>query len=728
LNSNPRISDKPDWLLVIRSNNKGTREYSIKPGKNSIGRKGDNDIVLVDTTSSGCHAEIFFDQAKDTVAIRDCESTNGTFVNGKRIYTPQTLYHEDQIRVGMCLITTIHSESNLLQRTNTAKLKSKVTKELILESVDQYAALLHNIGQQLVDVPDLDLALFEISELIKSTIGAEDVQVILADKFGKLDEMGIPVEQAENTIENKTANIFLHNTSDINVNTDQSTIPAPSLSPMLLVPVVIDDDVVALIFARKPLKSTTRFYNSDLQLVLAISNQVAMSIQRSRVESELLHQSHYDSLTDLPNRAFFLDRLSRSLARSRQEDGGEFAVLYFDIDNFKDVNESQGYAVGDKLLKAVASRLKNNVKNFEQIAKNSVIARFGGDEFAILLNDLNESVFVLVAANQLKETLSRPYNINGKKIFSSASIGVAISTLGFESPEDVLQDADLAMYQAKEMGKEQVAVFDKTMRDQALSRIRIGTALRQGILQEEFRVHYQPIISLKTGRIAGFEALLRWYTPDQGILKPDDFLHLLDITGLVYLMDKWVLQNACSQVVEWQNNFPNDPPLYIAVNLSAKNLTHPNLVGNVNQVLQETKLDPGNLYLEVRTNTSSPDNESTIEVLRNLRSLGVRIAIDDFGTGYSALSYLVQLPVDVMKIDQSYIKMIGVNEASEKIIKTAKALGSHLGIRVVAEGVENVEQMHFAKAINCEYAQGFHFSKPLDAKSATELLAEGLQF
>lgn len=328
MNSYATNTDKPEWLLVIRSNNEEYREYTLKSGENNIGREGNNDIVLQDNTSSNNHAEINYDQAKGTVSIRDCESTNGTFVNGKRIHNVQALHHEDQIRIGLFLITIINSNSNLIQRNISSDLKTKLTTELILEVVDQYGVLLHNIGQKLVNVPDLDIALSEISEMIKSTIGAEKVQVILSDNFSYLDEMGIPAEAAEKAIDKKTAKIFLFSTPDHYVNNDQATIPEPSMVPMMLVPVLIDDEVVALIFARKP-PSSSRFYNSDLQLVFAISNQVAMSIQRSRVEEELLHKSNYDSLTDLPNRAFFLDRLRRSLAQSRGEEGGEFAVLFF---------------------------------------------------------------------------------------------------------------------------------------------------------------------------------------------------------------------------------------------------------------------------------------------------------------------------------------------------------------------------------------------------------------
>ena len=508
---------------------------------------------------------------------------------------------------------------------------------------------------------------------------------------------------------------------------DKDPITQP-LQSMLLVPVIIDQKAVALIFARKSKQPSNPFNNSDLQLVLAVSNQVAMSIQRSRVEGELLHKSSHDSLTDLPNRALFLERLSQSIARSKQEKGFVFAVLFFDIDDFKVVNDSLGHDTGDKLLIAMAERLKHNIRNFDIVTRNSVIARFGGDEFAILLDDVKESLFALATANRLKEILSRPFNINGNQIFSTVSIGVAVSTIGYEKPDEILRDADMAMYQAKELGKARVEIYDKSMHERVSERMRMGTALRQGAIQKNFRLHYQPIISLQTGCIVGYEALMRWYTPDRGILNPADFMDALDTAGLIYSTDYWVLQTACRQAVEWGNKFPSEHPNFISVNLSAKNIKHPNLVQNIEKVLQETNLTPNNLWLEITEKVSTPDDESAIEVLRKLRSLGIRISLDDFGTGYSALNYLARFPVDALKIDRSFIKMIGVNNDSQKIIEMIMALANHLGLIVIAEGVEKDEQLAFLRSKNCEYVQGYFYAKPLDAHSATELLASGRQW
>ena len=548
----------------------------------------------------------------------------------------------------------------------------------------------------------------------------------MADKFDNLNELGIPVQYAQKTIENQSATIFSDVGEELPAYKEAITQPVQS---MLLVPVIIDQKgCLHSSLPENPNHASYPFNNSDLQLVLAVSNQVAMSIQRNRVEGELLHKSSHDSLTDLPNRALFLDRLSQSIARSKQEKGFVFAVLFFDIDDFKVVNDSLGHDMGDKLLIAMAERLKHNVRNIDIVARNSIIARFGGDEFAILLDDVKESLFALATANRLKDILSRPFNINGKQIFSTVSIGVAVSTIGYENPDEILRDADMAMYQAKEFGKARVEIYDKSMHERVSERLRMGTALRQGALQKEFRLHYQPIISLQTGHIVGYEALMRWYTPDHGILNPADFMDALDTAGLIYTTDHWVLQTACRQAVEWGNKFPSEHPNFLSVNLSAKNIKHPNLIKNIEEVLQETKLKPNRLWLEITEKVSAPDDESAIEVLKKLRALGIRISLDDFGTGYSALNYLARFPVDALKIDRSFINMIGVNEGSQKIIEMIKTLTDHLGLILIAEGVEKAEQVAFLRSIGCEYAQGFFYAKPLDSHAATELLASGYQW
>ena len=717
--------DKKVWFLIIRSSNEELQEYILKPGKNVLGRDTGSNVVLNDNAASGFHAEIYYDQPNNTVTIQDLESTNGTFVNGKRIYTTQALQHEDQIRIGFCIITIIQPETQSELRDFARQARTKVTSELILEFIDHYGVLLHDVGQRLVNVPDLHNALIEISELIKRMIGAEACQIILADQFERLDEKELPASLAQKIIENQSATIFSNpKEKPGGIIENSATHPAQS---MLLVPVMIEGIVVALIFAKKSKKSSTPFYNGDLQLVLAVSNQVAMSIQRNRVEGILLHSSTHNSLTDLPNRNLFLDRLRHLIIQAKEKPESKFAVLFFDIDDFKVVNDSLGHEIGDKLLVAMAERLKHNMRHVDLVAQNTVIARFGGDEFAILLDNIKTD-FVIAVAERLKEINSRPFNINGKEIYTTVSIGIAMSTNTYEYPEDILRDADMAMYQAKELGKNCVEIYDKAMHDRVLKRMNMGTALRRGALQKEFRLHYQPIISLQTGRLVGFEALLRWYTPDQGILAPDEFMAAIDTAGLIYTTDQWVLEKACQQAVEWQKLYPDNSYPFMSVNLSARNIKHPNLVSNVEEVLQATKLEPSRLWIEITEQVSATNDESVVTVLKNLHALGIRISLDDFGTGYSALNYLARFPIDALKIDRSFIKMIGVNEENLRIIEILKALANQLGLILIAEGVEKADQIPFLQSIDCEYVQGFYYAHPLDAESATKLLIENGQW
>ena len=594
------------WCLIIRSSTEELHEYFIKSGQNAIGRAEDNDIKLQDLAASSHHAQIKYDQNTNTLEIKDLNSTNGAFINSKKIDKTYILQQDDQIRIDHSYISVINNKKKPSQNYSTHFMPTKITGESILESVDQYSVLLHEISQRFVNIPALDTALVEISALIKRMIGADICQILLEDDFENIHIFGVSVSIAQKIIQKRTALIFSRSHESATRSRGASTQPIRS---MLLVPVFLDQKVVALIFARKSKQAPSPFNNNNLQLVLAVSNQVAMSLQRSHFESELLHTSSHDSLTDLPNRTIFLERLCSALARTKREKGFEFAVLFFDIDNFKDVNDSLGHGIGDKLLIAVAERLKHNVR---YLGDNSIIARFGGDEFAILLNDIKGNLFALAIASRLKDILSKPFRVDEKQIFSTVSIGVAVSSIGYEKS-------------------------------------------------------------------------------DRGVLNPIDFFNAIDTAGLIYSTDHWVLHTACIQSVEWQNRFSAEPPLFISVNLSAKNIKHPNLLANIRHVLETTKLVPSSLHIEITEKVGTPDDESAITVLKQLRSLGVRISLDDFGTGYSALSYLADMPVDILKIDRSFIQTIGKNDDSLKVIEMIKALANHLGLIVIAEGVEKHE-------------------------------------
>ena len=708
------------WILKVRSDKEGLKEYTLNTGQNTLGRLSDSDIPLQDQSASGNHAIIQYDEVTNSVTIRDLESTNGTYVNGKLVDGHLPLNHEDQIRVGYSLITLIDTQRQLASaKMKTVPLQTtKVTGQLILESIDQYGILLHEAGKKLVNMPDLDNALTAISALIKRMVGAEYCYVFLSDQYEALVELGVPRTIIRQTIETQSASTF-SNKYDFRLETGELHLNTPHTS--LLTPVVIEQNVVALIFVRKPQEARDLFSKSDLQLILAIGDQVAMSIQRNQVEAELIHKSSHDPLTDLPNRSMFLERLKNSIIRSKEDKAFKFAVLFFDIDNFKVVNDGLGHLVGDQYLIAIAERLRHNIRNIDLVTKNATIARLGGDEFALLLNDIQDSDFAVSTGNRLIQTLSRPVKIEENQIETTVSVGVALSSSGYEKPEEILRDADMAMYQAKSQGKARVYLFDKSLRNLAIDRMKVRTALKQGDFEKDFLLHYQPIISLTNGAVVGYEALLRRYSPDKAILNPDEFFTVFDTPELIYSVDKWVLQNACEQAVRWSKE-TSKHSFYMSVNLSANNLKNPNLAKNIKEIVNQTELEPGRLWLEITEQASAPDDVNVIEVLKELRSFGINIYLDDFGTGYSALNYLARFPVDGLKIDRSFVNTIGVDENGQKIIEMIIALAKHLDLVVVAEGVETAKQMSFLRSLGCTYAQGYLFAKPMDSTNAQKIL------
>ena len=708
------------WTLKVRSDKDGLKEHALNLGKNTLGRSPDSDIILPDPAASGSHAVIKYDKVTNSVTIRDLDSTNGTYVNGKQVQEHHPLNHEDQIRIGYSLITIIDGQTQLASaNTKTIPLETtRVTGQLILESIDQYGVLLHEVGKKLINMPDLENALSAISSLIKRMVGAEYCYVFLSDQYDALVELGVPRPIIRQTIETQSASTF-SSKYDIRLVTGELNMGSPNTN--LLTPVVIDQNVVALIFVRKPKKAADLFSKNDLQLILAIGNQVAMSIQRNQVEAELIHKSSHDPLTDLPNRSMFLERLQTSIARSKEDRDFGFAVLFFDLDNFKVVNDGLGHLVGDQYLIAIAERLKHNIRNVDLVTKNATIARLGGDEFALLLNNIQDSDFAVATGNRLIQTLSSPVKIEENQIEATVSVGIALSSFDYEKPEEILRDADMAMYQAKSLGKARVHLFDKSLRNLAVDRLKVRTALKQGDFEKDFHLHYQPIVSLFNREVVGYEALLRRYSPDRTVLNPDDFFTVFDTPELIYSVDKWVLQKACEQAVRWSKELP-ESSFYMSVNLSANNLKNPNLVQNIKEILNQAKLQPERLWLEITEQASAPDDVNVIEVLEELRSFGINIYLDDFGTGYSALNYLARFPVDGLKIDRSFVNTIGVDDNGQKVIEMIITLAKHLDLVVVAEGVEDLNQVSFLQALSCTYAQGYHFARPMEANDAKNML------
>jgi len=456
--------------------------------------------------------------------------------------------------------------------------------------------------------------------------------------------------------------------------------------------------------------------------------------ERKRAEELLAHNAFHDSLTNLPNRALFLDRLQHALTLSKRHSNYKFAVLLIDVDEFKIINDSLGHTAGDELLIQIGQRLRDGVRRADTVSRprssgvldkptnDETLARLGGDEFTILLDDIRDPIEAVRVAERIQAELAPPFVVNQQEIVVSASIGIASSTSGHIQAEDLMRDADIAMYRAKRAGKARCEVSDPAMHANAVKRLRLETDLRKALDQGEFLVYYQPIVSLQTGKITGFEALTRWQRPE-GILSPIEFIAVAEETGLIIPMNRQLLREACQQLRSWQGEFPSSPPLTMSVNMTSKEFAQPDLTSEIGKTLEQIGLDPGCLQLEIIETIAMGDAEKSGRVLAQLKALGVRLSIDDFGTGYSSLSRLRRIPVDTLKIDRAFILHMDSDAESREIVRAIIMLAHNLGLKVVAEGTETEEHIKLLKQLNCEMAQGYFFSRPADAQAMWNLLA-----
>src|SRR5690349_2553948 len=424
------------------------------------------------------------------------------------------------------------------------------------------------------------------------------------------------------------------------------------------------------------------------------------------------HAAFHDALTGLPNRSLFTDHLRVALRRAQQNEKYLFGVLFLDLDRFKNINDSLGHPCGDELLILVARRLETCIR------QTDMVARFGGDEFAILVDAINDASDVVRIAEKVQQVISAPFKLASHEAITTASIGVALSTSVYAEAEDIIRDADTAMYRAKDHGKARYEVFDTSMHTRAVTLLRLESDLRRALEKEELCVYYQPIVSLASRELCGFEALVRWQHPERGIVSPDDFIPLAEETGLILPIGLQVLREACGQLRKWQQRSLYNKDLIMSVNLSGKQLTQPDLIERIEEVLHESQINPWHLKLEITETVVMENPELAAVTLAKLRGLGVRLSIDDFGTGYSSLSYLNRFPVDMLKIDRSFVTSMNKADENLQIVKTIVTLAGNLGMQVVAEGVETEEQLEQLRSLKCQYGQGFLFSKPLDVSDA----------
>jgi diguanylate cyclase (GGDEF)-like protein len=450
-----------------------------------------------------------------------------------------------------------------------------------------------------------------------------------------------------------------------------------------------------------------------------VTKPIDFSIALARIRTQVAAR-RADPLTGLPNRVLFMTRLDRLVARG----SGSFTVFFLDVDRFKIINDSLGHLAGDELLIALARRLEQSLRSSDTLSRfegEHTLARLGGDEFTILLDGVTAAADAVAIAERLLGVVAQPFDLHGREVFVSVSIGIVMSAPRYDDGEGMVRDADTAMYRAKALGKARCEIFDTSMLEAAEERLRLESDLRHAVARQELVVHYQPIVGLADGRLCGFEALLRWRHPQRGLISPEDFIPAAEETGLIVPIGQWIMREACRQMRAWDAEFPEYAGLMINVNLSARQCMQPDLVPSVRQILTETGLAADRLKLEITEGVVLDNSDTVVAILNDLRTLGVQLGLDDFGMGYSALSYLRQFPFQTLKIDRSFVNAMQ-EDGNTEIIRAIVSLATGLEMNVTAEGVETAEQVAHLKDLECEFGQGYYFHKPLTPHDAHQVL------
>ncbi len=475
--------------------------------------------------------------------------------------------------------------------------------------------------------------------------------------------------------------------------------------------------------------STIRDAKGEVAKLVIVNRDIT---ERKRAEQQLEHNLFHDPLTGLPNRRLFVDRLQSAFVRSRGEAGRSYTLLLANLDHFKVFNETMGTAAGDQVLLEIGHRLSARLRQDDSTARRevagatgeTVLFRLGGDEFAILLDSAGDPSDAMRLAQGLQESVAERFFVESREVRVSASIGIAMSTVTHERPEDILKDSDVAMRRAKALGGSRCEVFDEAMHTRAVGRLRLEADLRTALTERQFRIFYQPVLELATRRIVSFEALLRWDHPSQGLISPYRFIEAAEDTGILVSIGHWLLLQACRQLRAWEDTHLPEQPTHVTVNVSARQFADARLVNDVQGALQETGVDPARLQLEITESIAASDPRLTVTLLSHLKLMGIEVILDDFGTGTTSLRRLREFPVDALKIDRSLVREMQTDRATADIVEVIILLAHKMKLRTVAEGIETSRQLERLLELGCEFAQGYYFSQPLDAKAAQQFMRQ----
>ncbi len=687
--------DPRQFILLIQD---GDRQLTIPLGRSfySIGRDQDRDIQLTHSGVSRYHASLIW--LSNGYQIIDGEpggrlSKNGVYVNGEAI-------KKKIIKTGDRVVLCKNVRGEIKDYMSISTEEKKVLEQTFgggnlnyLQPVDSHADLDKEIESNLFSVcPDLFIKVNSEGQILSFQNGRDaELPALSPEHLGRPISECFPV--------NFSLSLFKH-IRQVEKNGGLHSFEAS-------------------------LPRDGHFLVCELRIFLATDyNQIIIVRninQRKALEKKLQIEAVHDSLTGLPNRTLFLEKTAYSVVLKQRKQDYNFAVLFVDLDRFKIVNDSLGHLAGDRLLVEVSTRLKACLR------PQDMVARLGGDEFAILLHDIQAVDDAIEVAERLQSKITTPLMLDGREIFPSASVGIAFSTDAYNSVEEVIKDADTAMYQAKANGRAKYAIFEPDSVKPSLAFVQLDSALKRAIERQEFRLLYQPIFKLKSKKIAGLEALIRWAHPNGELLGPEKFLRQAEETRLTDSIGQWTLQESCRQLREWERQSESMLPIILSVNISKYQFYHSDLINLLRNLIEQYQISASNLKLEITESTIMEDFQTAINIARCLKNLGVTILIDDFGTGYSSLNYLHKFPIDALKIDQSFVNSIDQDASSAgfTIAQSIIGLAHNLGIEVIAEGIECARHMAWLKAFNCDYGQGFYFGKPMKAEQVFSLFAVG---